>query len=370
MRRQRAFSLIELLVVIGIIGILAGLLLSALASAQHRSRQTTCLNNLHQVGIGFTSFALDHEGAYPMRLASRLEGSFEYRAREVIPNTTFSADYHHFLALSNQVPNVRVMTCPADRRKRAANFAAFDSANLSYWANAEAVPHATLSLLAGDRNLITVTNAGAENPVLQFDNRTHRNKGSVLFADGRVEFTRQLAYTPPAKPEPTGGKIPPKVVAPSSRGIPTQSPTAPKTTIPTKVPPPAENVIPQQGRDSLPSQNTAQNSATNPPPPAGSRSVEWNARKVQSSTATASPEPGATSRRSTVPSGTFGAGHAEKDDPSDDPWDTPRFRIIKMLVAAGYLLALIWAIILLLLCYLRWRIEQRKKARENAATQN
>ena len=63
-----SFTLIELLVVIAIIGILAALLLPALAAAREKARRSACANNLLQIGIAFQSYCGDYNGYVPSGL--------------------------------------------------------------------------------------------------------------------------------------------------------------------------------------------------------------------------------------------------------------------------------------------------------------
>src|SRR5690349_1567495 len=65
MGRGRAYTLVELLVVLGVIALLAALLLPSLAAARERGRHAACAAHLKQIGSAIQMYADDHDHCLP-----------------------------------------------------------------------------------------------------------------------------------------------------------------------------------------------------------------------------------------------------------------------------------------------------------------
>jgi prepilin-type processing-associated H-X9-DG protein/prepilin-type N-terminal cleavage/methylation domain-containing protein len=64
-KTKNAFTLVEILIVIGIIAIVAAILFPVLANSKKKSLSAKCQSNLRQIGIMISMYKQDYDGAYP-----------------------------------------------------------------------------------------------------------------------------------------------------------------------------------------------------------------------------------------------------------------------------------------------------------------
>src|SRR5689334_15963804 len=64
-RLRHGFTLVEMLVVIGVTAILAAVLFPVFSKARESARRTSCLSNLHQLGLAFLQYTQDYDETLP-----------------------------------------------------------------------------------------------------------------------------------------------------------------------------------------------------------------------------------------------------------------------------------------------------------------
>jgi prepilin-type N-terminal cleavage/methylation domain-containing protein/prepilin-type processing-associated H-X9-DG protein len=108
MRHRRGFTLIELLVVIAIIAIMAAILFPAFAQAREAARQSSCLSNLRQIGMGIRMYLQDYDGY------CFLHHTYDADVVANGPVISLEPEKPWTVILSPYVENRAVFYCPSD----------------------------------------------------------------------------------------------------------------------------------------------------------------------------------------------------------------------------------------------------------------
>ncbi|MBI1178776.1 prepilin-type N-terminal cleavage/methylation domain-containing protein [bacterium] len=123
---QRGFTLIELLVVIAIIGVLAALILPALARAKEQGNKIQCINNLKQLQLAWQLYADDHDGWLPRNnftqsagrewyAPSWTAGWMDYTANNTDNTNSWLMLHNPYGSIGQYTQNPGIYKCPSDK---------------------------------------------------------------------------------------------------------------------------------------------------------------------------------------------------------------------------------------------------------------
>jgi len=223
----RAFTLVELLVAIGVIALLIGLLLPALASVRGSARETVCVANLRGAAQSFEMYRNRYDDRYPFGLAGT--------PVPVTPDGAMSVSYSRHWELARYWPSLLMSVapweshfaawvCPGSPRARGAPWRLEDEfgggvgvPSYAYSNSFIARPRLWDGRATADEKLIAPTRGGevrsASGKVLLFDaeraHATAEERGAepaeqrtpVVFVDGHADVrARGSAETPVANP--------------------------------------------------------------------------------------------------------------------------------------------------------------------------
>lgn len=213
---RRAFTLVEILVVLAVVGLLAAILFPVFSRVRAGARTSTCTSNLRQIGLALSLYKTDHRGLYPPCVALKVSGgppvtvrsegswlmSLKLQPTPVCPDAEFTfkpgePDYRRFVSgyasnfnLSQRVvsPTEPKVLGRSEVRMRypSLTVAAFDARPLIYGLREPD------TLLAVDDLIRSARAVEYESQIIKLPPGATRHQGGAnyLFGDGHVKWYR------------------------------------------------------------------------------------------------------------------------------------------------------------------------------------
>jgi prepilin-type processing-associated H-X9-DG protein len=184
--------LIELLVVLAIISLLAGLLLPAVMRARESGRAVYCLNQMKQIGMGIARFTDRHDGYFPRSQHSAFSRGELTWARVIAPELGSSATAWRDLLAS-------VYRCPSDPRPNTLSYGLNvyfelgpDDGYEEEWRRVASIPNPSATILLAENSssadhIMPNFWATPQDADGDLAHRRHQQKANYLFVDGHVE---------------------------------------------------------------------------------------------------------------------------------------------------------------------------------------
>ncbi len=185
---SRAFTLVEVAVVIVVMVVIAAIFLPALAAAKRKTSKIGCVNNLKQIGLTYRLWSVDNNDKYPMEISITNGGTME------LINT--SDAWKTFQVMSNELSTPKILICPQDMAHTtyATNFGDDLKNKISYFVGVDSTTNGSSTFLSGDDNFeingVAVKSGLLElstNSPIAWTSARHKFTGNIGLADGSVQ---------------------------------------------------------------------------------------------------------------------------------------------------------------------------------------
>ena len=177
-----AFSLIEILAAIAIIGVLATLAVTWLGASSAKSKEVKCLNNLKQLSAATQLYCAENMGALPLRGSTPYNSPPWYQ-----PLVSYvSANMKNGSQIAIETAGIKTFQCPAYKPPPARD--------VTYAPDVKCANLSMISITQPSKKiwLVTSTDSYSVNSSgLQRINFPHKQRAGVLFFDGHTELLTQ-----------------------------------------------------------------------------------------------------------------------------------------------------------------------------------